>query len=88
MSPRKLKDWEVAWGVGFSLVAGMAALVVGASFVDGDVAMSLWYLGIAVVCTLGALVAFTPGTKDRSAPYTEFPYCTGCDDRHDGPRCY
>ena len=88
MSPRKLKDWEWCWGIGFSVVVGMAALVGGASFVAGDLVMSLCYSGIALVCAMAALVAFAPSRRGKSAPYTEFPYCTGCDSRHDGPRCY
>jgi hypothetical protein len=88
MSGRSIKDWEVCWGVGFSLVGGMAAIVGGASFVAGDLTMSLYFSVMTVVCAMGALVAFTPNRKDKSAPGTEHPYCTGCGDRHDGPRCY
>ncbi len=88
MGTSKLKDWEVAWGLGFSLVGGMAAIVGRISFVADYLIMSLWFSLLAVACLMGAAVAFTPATKDKSAPYTEFPYCTGCDERHDGPRCY
>jgi hypothetical protein len=88
MSTGKLKDWEILWGIGFSLVGGMAALVAGASFVAGDLNMSLWFSLLTLVSALGAFVAFDPNGRTKSAPGTEHPYCTGCGDRHDGPRCY
>jgi len=87
-SPRKLKDWMVAWGIGFSLVGGGAAIVGGAAFVAGDLTMSFYYSVMALVCAMGALAAFTPTKKSKKAPGTEHPYCTGCGDRHGGPRCY
>jgi len=87
-SPRKLKDWQIAWGIGFSLVGVMCAVVFGAAFVAGDIWMALAYFLLAAPCTVGALVAFTPIKRTKKAPGTEHPYCTGCGDRHGGPRCY
>jgi hypothetical protein len=87
-SPRKLKDWEVAWGLGFSSLGGVCVLMVPASLGEGDLPVALWLLGTAVICALGAWVAFTPSRRTKRAPGTEHPYCTGCGDRHDGPRCY
>ncbi len=88
MGTRKLKDWELAWGIGFGLVGGMCAIVGGGAFVAGDLVMSLWYSGIALVSAMGALAAFTPSRRVKRVAGTELPYCSGCDDRHDGPRCY
>jgi hypothetical protein len=85
MGARDLKDWQWAWGAWFSGVAVMSAAVVYLSI--GDLPMVLWFSGMGVVGAVGAAVAFTP-IRTKSAPGTEHPYCTGCGDRHDGPRCY
>ena len=63
MSKRKLKDWEIAWGVGYTVAGGGAALVGGASFVAGDVWMSFWFSFLTAVCAMGAFVAFDKSTS-------------------------
>lgn len=88
MGTSKLKGWEWYWGIGFSLVGGMTAIVGGAAFVAGDLVMSLWFSIMTAACSMGALVAFTPSRRVKRVAGTELPYCSGCDDRHDGPRCY
>ena len=62
MSKRKLKDWEICWGVGFTVAGGGAALVGGIAFVAGDMWMSFWYSFLTVVCAMGAFVAFDRNT--------------------------